>query len=208
MEKALDILRKIRTVQKDVAEKEFSAEQSERDAEKARVKLETLEKKEKEQRQQSEKLAQSEVLLAQWKVEQEKAEEIDLELRDSERLLKETETQYEKAEKAKTEFLRSTGEYERKNREYESQRKVFLNTQAGFLAREQLRPGEPCPVCGSLDHPHPAQLQEEHQNLSREMLDEMSEAVSALRDKQEKSASLPRQHQHCSEKRRRIFLLR
>ena len=189
VEKALDILRKIRTVQKDVAEKEFSAEQSERDAEKARVKLETLEKKEKEQRQQSEKLAQSEVLLAQWKVEQEKAEEIDLELRDSERLLKETETQYEKAEKAKTEFLRSTGEYERKNREYESQRKVFLNTQAGFLAREQLRPGEPCPVCGSLDHPHPAQLQEEHQNLSREMLDEMSEAVSALRDKQEKSAS-------------------
>mgnify|MGYP007062593678 CR=1 FL=1 len=49
----------------------------------------------------------------------------------------------------------------------------FLNTQAGLIAREQLREGKPCPVCGSLEHPHPCQLEEEHRHLTREMLDDM-----------------------------------
>ncbi len=33
--------------------------------------------------------------------------------------------------------------------------RLFLREQAGFLA-EQLQEGVPCPVCGSLEHPHPA----------------------------------------------------
>lgn len=189
VEKALDILRKIQTVQKDVTEKEQSADQSEREAENARIKLETLEKKEKEQRQQSEILAQSEVLLAEWKVKCGMAEEINSELKEIEKFLNETAVQWKKREKARTEYARASEEYERKNTEYERLRKIFLNTQAGFLAKEQLRPGEPCPVCGSLDHPHPAQLQEDYQDLSREMLDEMSGEVNILRDIQERRAS-------------------
>lgn len=37
---------------------------------------------------------------------------------------------------------------------------AWFSQQAGHLAKEKLKPGRPCPVCGSLDHPSPAQLPE------------------------------------------------
>ena len=40
---------------------------------------------------------------------------------------------------------------------YEQRSRAFLSEQAGILA-ESLRPGSPCPVCGSTEHPHPARL--------------------------------------------------
>lgn len=39
--------------------------------------------------------------------------------------------------------------------DYEAKNKAFLDEQAGILA-ERLEAGKPCPVCGSLQHPHPA----------------------------------------------------
>lgn len=34
----------------------------------------------------------------------------------------------------------------------------FLGAQAGLLAHDKLKPGKPCPVCGSCEHPQPVQL--------------------------------------------------
>lgn len=42
-------------------------------------------------------------------------------------------------------------------REHDAQRRLFLDAQAGVLAKG-LAPGEPCPVCGATVHPQPAQL--------------------------------------------------
>ncbi len=39
--------------------------------------------------------------------------------------------------------------------DYDGKQRAYLDEQAGVLAL-QLRDGEPCPVCGSRDHPHPA----------------------------------------------------
>ncbi|MDR1070722.1 MAG: SMC family ATPase, partial [Gracilibacteraceae bacterium] len=41
--------------------------------------------------------------------------------------------------------------------EYELLHKAYLDEQAGVLAAG-LKPGQPCPVCGSAEHPHPAAL--------------------------------------------------
>ena len=49
--------------------------------------------------------------------------------------------------------------YQQKQAEYEQLNREFLNAQAGIIAK-RLVPGAPCPVCGALEHPAPAQLSE------------------------------------------------
>ncbi len=58
---------------------------------------------------------------------------------------KETEISREKEKNARKEYIRINAEY--------------LHVQAGILAND-LKEGIPCPVCGSVDHPHPAILPE------------------------------------------------
>lgn len=48
---------------------------------------------------------------------------------------------------------------EKRLRAYDRMQRAFLNAQAGLLAKD-LQAGTPCPVCGSLEHPHPAELPE------------------------------------------------
>ncbi len=47
--------------------------------------------------------------------------------------------------------------YDQLNKEYKLKDTNFGGAQAGLLA-EKLKPGVPCPVCGSCEHPHPASL--------------------------------------------------
>ena len=54
-----------------------------------------------------------------------------------------------------------------------------MDDQAGFIAR-QLKPGEPCPVCGSKEHPQPCVLTGEHTGLTRAAIDGMAKEVSML----------------------------
>ena len=46
---------------------------------------------------------------------------------------------------------------EKRLQEYNRMQRAFLDAQAGILA-SSLQAGTPCPVCGSLEHPHPAEL--------------------------------------------------
>ncbi|MBO6270582.1 MAG: hypothetical protein J6N19_15745, partial [Clostridium sp.] len=82
--------------------------------------------------------------------------------------------QRKKAEKAMQASEEAHLAFEEKNREYERKHAAFLNAQAGFLAREQLKKGEPCPVCGSINHPHPCVLDGEAENLTREEIEALA----------------------------------
>lgn len=85
----------------------------------------------------------------------------------------------------------------------------FLSGQAGILAREQLEPGKPCPVCGSIHHPAPRELEEdvpgqEQVNEAVAVRDRDSEAFSKAKEdlgaQSEKIAALQQQIEQDSEK--------
>ena len=82
--------------------------------------------------------------------------------------------QQKKAEKAMQASEEAHLAFEEKNREYERKHAAFLNAQAGFLAKEQLKKGEPCPVCGSINHPHPCVLDGEAEKLTREEIEALA----------------------------------
>lgn len=77
------------------------------------------------------------------------------------RQLEEKKTQYEKTtalwEKAALAYQGAKEHADLMQTEYVGKNQAFLDEQAGILAQE-LKEGEPCPVCGSLSHPRPARL--------------------------------------------------
>ncbi|MDO4261993.1 MAG: SMC family ATPase [Eubacteriales bacterium] len=83
------------------------------------------------------------------------------------------------------EYRAASGRAETLRQEYARMQKAFLDGQAGILA-EELREGEPCPVCGSTEHPAPAAPCQEAPG--REELDRKREAAErAAEDASKKS---------------------
>ena len=113
--------------------------------------------------------------------------------------------QKKKVEKAFAAAKAAGEAYEKKNREYTGKQELFLNSQAGFLARERLEPGKPCPVCGSLDHPHPARLPEGGEKLSRAEIEALGqEALALLQDRQKKDAAVSAAAEVLAEKQKNL----
>ena len=61
---------------------------------------------------------------------------------------------------AQKSYKKSYGKFEEARRIFEEAEKILEQSRAGILAAS-LRPEKPCPVCGSLVHPHPAHLSAE-----------------------------------------------
>lgn len=79
---------------------------------------------------------------------------LEQELKDAESLGKQAEACRKRALKCREIYIQARDGYLALNSEYEEKRQHFLDEQAGFLA-DELKPGKPCPVCGSTEHPHP-----------------------------------------------------
>lgn len=185
--KEVKLRKRINAAQAAAKESQEALQTAETAAQKAREDLESLEKKEEEWRAQAETLADTGEKIALWKGQNQELEALFADLEETEKQLQTTQKQQKESEKAKKSYIKIRALYESQNQEYESMRRIFLDEQAGFLARE-LQPGKPCPVCGALEHPHPCATSEAHQEFTREQLEQAEKETSRLRSQQEQLA--------------------
>ena len=87
---------------------------------------------------------------------------------------------------AQNEFEALNAEYITADGRYKALYERFLHAQAGVLART-LSEGEPCPVCGSLDHPAPAEMHEEE--VSESKLKKLNTEAEAAKKRLDAKAS-------------------
>ncbi|MDO4977224.1 MAG: SMC family ATPase [Eubacteriales bacterium] len=78
-------------------------------------------------------------------------------------------------------YLKLKEDYEKINQLYVEKQGIYFDAQAGILAKN-LSPGQPCPVCGSLEHPMPHALSSEHEEITKELLDEMAGQVQTANE--------------------------
>lgn len=99
-----------------------------------------------------------------------------------------------KLEKAQRDYKESADEYDTLNWRYTEMNRHFLNCQAGIIART-LTAGNPCPVCGSTEHPNPAVLlenppSEQELKSAKEQLELKNSEVSQLSKKSAEYAAV------------------
>ena len=185
--KSREILNAIGQKEKEITADQKVAEDAMKDFERAESALGNHEKQETEWKKQSEELAETDKILAQWEARSQEAESLCQELDAVAVIRKQAGESLAKAKKKLDIYAEISKEYQKLKDSYENMRQMFLNEQAGMLAAD-LKPGFPCPVCGSTDHPHPFSGAVDHVDISPENLQKMAEDVENLRTKQEQAA--------------------
>ena len=120
------------------------------------------------------------------------------EVKRENKALKELAEDIRKLEQARTDLSTAQKEYMAREKSasearntYERNSKAYLDEQAGVLAAT-LQEGEPCPVCGSCEHPHPAE--KSPQAPTKAALDRMKKAAddadAEMRSASEKASKL------------------
>ena len=187
VKRSCEVFEKIRTQEGKAADYKSAYRQAEQAGADLQKELDELEEKEQIWKKQSEELAESEKKLVLAETKKQEEQVLEQELKDAESLGKQAEVCRKRALKCREIYIQARDGYLALNSEYEEKRQHFLDEQAGFLA-DELKPGKPCPVCGSTEHPHPHKKSGEDVDISRENLKKMSEDVDKLREKQEQAA--------------------
>ena len=192
LQKNLVVIEKEVTLQKELKKDCTELENGQSDLKVLEEKIQQFEKENKELEEEKERLAKE--VEERGNVEK-KLVVTEQKLSEVEQEQKECKTVSDKIKKYKTEessllelqkvFLEDQAEYEKENQLYEQQKSLFFQEQAGILAATQLKHGQPCPVCGSLEHPQIAVLVEHAP--TKEVLDEEEKKVKQLEASMAKS---------------------
>ncbi len=187
-DKALDVIRRIGEAEENVARKREERREAD-DLLKARNgEIMALEAREEELRQQALALSGSGELLARLETKIREADGIGSDIRRVRELEEESREKLAAAEKAARRYKEAREACDAAILEHRRCQTIFLDEQAGFIAREMLKEGEPCPVCGSLDHPHPCGIADDHSGITREMVDDLAGEEAKRRAAQEEAS--------------------
>ena len=186
VEKDLKSFAKIAASKQAAAEAGKMAEAASRQEKEAADSLNLLEEQEKQWQQQAEKLSDTDsraaILLGQQREIRDMAENLKNWQREEENCYRQRQT----AENAQTAYIQAQDIYIRENEVYTQASSAFFDAQAGILAKK-LQPGQPCPVCGSVEHPHPHQM--ERESLTKEELDVLAQKLQKLQKQREKKSN-------------------
>lgn len=186
VEKDLKSFAKIAAAKQAAAEAGKMAEAASRQEKEAADSLNLLEEQEKQWQQQAEKLSDTDsraaILLGQQREIRDMAENLKNWQREEENCYRQRQT----AENAQTAYIQAQDIYIRENEVYTQASSAFFDAQAGILAKK-LQPGQPCPVCGSVEHPHPHQM--ERASLTKEELDVLAQKLQKLQKQREKKSN-------------------
>lgn len=166
------------------------AKMAERAAAQIKTDLETLERDEKNWLLRTQELSAAEKNLALWEVKYQDAREWEKALGNCKKLQREETVCRKDAETSARRYARTREQFTEKNLEYTRKQNAFLDEQAGYLAREKLREGEPCPVCGSTQHPAPCPLSGDLTNISREDIENLAREVAGLQQLQMEQSAM------------------
>ncbi len=188
VEAALGALKKAEALKQVIVGLEKEQTQAMASLKKEKESLSALEEQEAAWKEKEEVFRDAPVAIERWERTGERLKNLEKSLSEAEKAGREASLQEKRSEEATAAYRAAREVYEKRNAAAEELRRAFFNAQAGLLAREELREGEPCPVCGSLTHPRPCVLAEDVRSLRREDVEESLKEVRALSEAQEKAA--------------------
>ncbi|MCC8138469.1 MAG: SMC family ATPase [Clostridiales bacterium] len=201
VEKSLEILQKQADADDQILKDEKRLKKAEQNTAEAVLALETFHQTEQLWKEQESALADTPEKLAAFQGRQDALSRLADRLDTVKKLRKEELRQKQICEQAQREYSQADADYRCARAEYEQLRAAYLDEQAGVLARS-LRDGEPCPVCGSLEHPRPAVIvcapaslpsrtadSAPAETLSLEMLDSLEKRADTLSQEQKNLAA-------------------